>query len=368
MAEMQGHVRIPNRLYEAITEAPFTDVQRRIVLVLVRQTLGWGRQTVEISTPEIARALNHEVTGSFRAALSDLIVSGVLEQLVRGDGKTRSVYRVETEYEAWGRFAIANARLAAKWGERPRHRDDMLAVSRDGGGGTAAADADDGNSEGDSEGSPSIVTGGALEQAPRGAHQQAGRVPASRQTGGPPAGTPTEAKSSSSESYGRGKTVKDSERQLHNTNTTNARASDGASVQAGAQKQAPSFDVSGLPRFAEFIASGKTDVERLALRNFLERQASADEARRWIPRLSNWLAGEMVPPAWKGKLTVEILAAALDEYSGTFAVRHVQAFVEDVMRRFTAEPGSRSAAVTGVVESKLDAWAAESAAREKISA
>src|SRR5205085_2037527 len=106
--------------------------------------------------------------------------------------------------------------------------------------------------------------------------------------------------------------------------------------QAGAQKQAPSCDVDAIPRWSNLSALCETDVERAGIRSFLERQASSDEARRWIARLLNWLAGEMVPPTWKGKLTTEILAAALDEYSGTFAVRHVQAFVEDVMRRWVA--------------------------------
>lgn len=356
-----GHLRFPNRLFEALVEAPFNDVQRRLVMVIARQTIGWGKHTVEISTPELARAVEHEATGSFRSSLSELVVAGVLEQVVRGDGKVRSVYRLEPNFERWGRFAIAPARLAAKWGDRPRHRDDLLAVGARSDG-PKTGEKPDGH-EGDSaDGSPSVVPGGAHNQAPRGAQDQAGGVPAHGQEGCPPAGTPTGPKSRTGSTYEVGKTG--NTRELLQQQSAGAREADeGAREQAGAQKQAPSFDVGTMPRWAALAALCETDVERDGMRSFLERRPSAEDAHRWISRLPNWLAGEMVPPAWKGVLTAQILATALDEYVGDGSVRHVQSFVEDVMRRFSGE--SRSTAATSDVGSKLDTWAAADAAKER---
>ena len=95
------------------------------------------------------------------------------------------------------------------------------------------------------------------------------------------------------------------------------------------------------------------------VRGFLELLPPEKHAG-WTARLSGWLDGLGVPPDQTP--TTEVLGAALSEYEGDAAPRHVWAFVADVRRRFTATaalPSPRSRTRSGpIVDASRRATAA----------
>lgn len=128
-----GHVRIANRLYEAMLDADFTGAQMRIVLVLFRLTYGWRRKTVTISIPELAALTRQAPVGGFRRALQDLIAAGVVLRIDGGVGAVRSTYHIQKDFTQWGRYSIAPTRLESVWGKRPDSADDRLTTAESGG-------------------------------------------------------------------------------------------------------------------------------------------------------------------------------------------------------------------------------------------
>lgn len=129
MADVQlehGHVRVANRLYEAFLDADFTATQFKIVHALVRLTFGWRKKTVTCSQAELAAAANMTATGSFRAALRELVVEGVVLHLEQGGGHSKSTFAVQKDFTRWGRWAIHPDRLARRYGTRPEANDALL--------------------------------------------------------------------------------------------------------------------------------------------------------------------------------------------------------------------------------------------------
>lgn len=124
-----GHVRLANRLIEAILEAEFQGAQLRILFGLVRLTYGWRRHTARISVPDLATYVKAKPTGGFRRALAELVQEGVLLQLEHGVGAVVSVYAIQKDFTRWGRFSVAEQRLERVWGERPAS-DDRLYKNR----------------------------------------------------------------------------------------------------------------------------------------------------------------------------------------------------------------------------------------------
>jgi phage replication O-like protein O len=107
----KGHVRIANALNRALIVARFSDVQRRVVHLLIDQTFGWQRKTVEMSIPELAAMLDMKASGGFREAITDLVHAGVVQLVRGGSGRTRSVFAVQKDHEQWGKFSVASAFL-----------------------------------------------------------------------------------------------------------------------------------------------------------------------------------------------------------------------------------------------------------------
>lgn len=130
MADVQlehGHVRIANRLYEALLDADFTATQFKILHGLIRLTYGWSKKSVSISQAELAATIGLRPTGTFRAALRELVVEGVVLCLAQGVGHERATYSIQKDFTQWGRWTIHPERLAKRYGTRPQHRDDLLA-------------------------------------------------------------------------------------------------------------------------------------------------------------------------------------------------------------------------------------------------
>jgi phage replication O-like protein O len=129
MADVQlehGHVRIANRLFEAILDADFTGAQSRILVALIRLTYGWRRRTVTLTVPELAAYCRMQPVGGFRRALRDLVGEGVVIQLEHDRGRSATTYAIQKDFMAWGRYSVAEARLTAVWQSRPQSDDDLL--------------------------------------------------------------------------------------------------------------------------------------------------------------------------------------------------------------------------------------------------
>lgn len=350
MADVQvedGHVRVANHLYWAVLAAPFNDSQRRVLFMLIGLTYGWSRKTVELSTADLASQLGVDATGHFRTSLSELIREGVVRQLEQGSGLRKSVWMVNKDFEQWGRFALAQAFLVAKWGARPKHRDELAAV-------------DKGSTEGASEDAPSSLEGGlktgtlpegghpAQEQAPclptgtppenghparTQARPKTGTLPVHRQVPRPYTGTPTGSKSRSETTYSAGETGEPEQLQQR------SRALGWKDRRDLSENGAPDgdprepWDPTQHSRWSVLTAKFVSDAERDAIAEFLTRAGTTD-GPRLLPRLINWCDLEMVPAVVKAKLSPTILAAALLEYKGDFNGNHVWAFVEGTIARF----------------------------------
>lgn len=133
MADVQlehGHVRIANRLVEAILAADeLHGTQVRILLALVRLTYGWKRRTVQVGLEQLARYAGVAYGGGFRRDLEALVRNGVVLEVVRGYPGVPTVYAIQKDYEQWGEYAVAPAKLGMRWAERPAHADDRLPAS-----------------------------------------------------------------------------------------------------------------------------------------------------------------------------------------------------------------------------------------------
>lgn len=121
-----AHVRLGNRLLEAIISAGFHGTQYKIVLAVARQTIGWQGYSVTSSRSELATLCGCSPVGGFRRALKELIDEGVIVLVAPGGGASSNGYALNQNFEQWGRFSQADAKLAALWG-RPES-DDQLSI------------------------------------------------------------------------------------------------------------------------------------------------------------------------------------------------------------------------------------------------
>lgn len=136
MADVQkdsGYFTIANRLGEAILAAPFNGAQLRIILALFRVTYGWRRRTVKCTETELARWSGmapgpdaRRAGGTFRQALKTLVKEGVVMRIEGTRGSPESTLAIQKDYEKWGEFSVAEARLTSTWGEKPAADDATL--------------------------------------------------------------------------------------------------------------------------------------------------------------------------------------------------------------------------------------------------
>jgi phage replication O-like protein O len=132
MADVQlehGHVRIANRLAEAMLDAEFSGSQFKMLHGLIRLTYGWRRRTVTLSHAELAAYLHTTPSGTFRAALRELVTEGVVLQLEQGVGHKKSTLAIQKDFTRWGKFSVAPERLERMFGGRPESADELIDAS-----------------------------------------------------------------------------------------------------------------------------------------------------------------------------------------------------------------------------------------------
>lgn len=150
-----GHVRIANRLAEALLDAPLSGTQFKIMHTLIRLTYGWRRKTVTLSHAELAKYCSANPSGAFRAALRDLIGNGAVLQLEQGTGRTKSTLAVQKDFTKWGLYQVGADRLAIVYGQRPESHDDLMFQ--------ADIFTDNEGAQNEAEGVPESGPGGGLE-------------------------------------------------------------------------------------------------------------------------------------------------------------------------------------------------------------
>lgn len=339
MADVQlekGYIRIANALYDAVQTAPFTDSQRRVVSALIRLSYGWGRKTVEIAVPDLAKLLDLKNSGGFRGGVSEIIDAGVLQLVRGGTGRKPSVFAVQKDHEQWGVFSVSAAVLGAKWAARPSHADSLLALSIEGD--DAEDEGDDSGGDGDAGNDPPAAdaadsTEGASGKAPslavQGACTEASMIKDACTEAATclPTGTLGPSKSFIGETYTAGKTGKT----VEPITTTTTRA-DAGEISGAVER----IDPAGLLRWDELSLKLSTDHNRAHIVAFFGR-LKPGERHAWSARLANWLSGLDCPPSYTP--TAEVLATAMSEYTGDHAPRHVWSFVEDAVRRWERAKG-----------------------------
>ena len=119
----RAHVRIPNRILEALLDASFTGTQLKIVLGLIRLTLGWHQSNVTIRVADLAESLRLSPKGGFRRDLRELIAEGVVIEVDHGvPGQPHSL-AIEPDFTRWGKYQTSDGRLERMWGRRtPKKR------------------------------------------------------------------------------------------------------------------------------------------------------------------------------------------------------------------------------------------------------
>jgi phage replication O-like protein O len=186
MADVQlehGHVRIANRLAEAMLDAEFSGSQFKMLHGLIRLTYGWRRRTVTLSHAELAAYLHTTPSGTFRAALRELVTEGVVLQLEQGVGHKKSTLAIQKDFTRWGKFSVAPERLERMFGGRPESADELI---------DASSPPTPASETGEEPGAPPVVPDPTpAESVPAGppAQRQAYGLPENRQAARPEVGT-----------------------------------------------------------------------------------------------------------------------------------------------------------------------------------
>jgi hypothetical protein len=93
---------------EAITRAPFTASQLKVVLHLIRMTYGWQRRDAALSYGDFAEATQMARSSAVKA-VRELVDVNVIRVVTHGNTATRSVYRLVKNPKDWkGDFKAAS--------------------------------------------------------------------------------------------------------------------------------------------------------------------------------------------------------------------------------------------------------------------
>lgn len=199
-----GHIRIANRLYEALLDADMTNRQKVICHGLLRVTYGWRQHSATLTHDEFAQAAGMTNGGTFREAVRELVAEGVILIVDQGSAGRASTFAIQKDFTRWGRFSVAPERLRRRFGIRPPNLDHML---------KAAAQP---------QAAPEQGT------EPPAAHGEAALLPSGRQHPRLPVGSTTGSNGTSSNELTPPKDMKDNERQR----TTATAAADSVSPEA----------------------------------------------------------------------------------------------------------------------------------------
>lgn len=126
MADVQiahGYLRIANRVDEAISLAPFSGTQVKIIRVLIRQTWGWKQKSAQLSISEWAERCGLHYGGSFRAELAKLVAANVIAELEQPIGRAPGTFMFLKDFEAWkAPYTVQESKLITLYATRPRDR------------------------------------------------------------------------------------------------------------------------------------------------------------------------------------------------------------------------------------------------------
>jgi hypothetical protein len=363
-----GFCQLDNHLYEAVLEAPFTDVERAIVLALLKLTHGWNRRTVTLPTNQLAELSGcappkpgERPSGTFRKSLKHLLDSGVVVRLAGGKGSETSTFWVQPDYERWnlkrGRN-VSTARLDELWRRRPKCDEALLerylAAHPEVRGQTAVGPAsgdvgtDSGHVDAQLAGEVGTDSGHVGAQLAGEVGTDPGHVGA--QLAGEVGTDSGHVGSKAAVGWYRNG-AKHGPESDHLDDVTRLGVRVAAVGRQGTQNyhtpqppraSAPAFDPSALPRWDELCGLLAAANHVTTVTAWLARipTDSRYSALSWSPRFAQWLTGHDRPPSWK--LTPEILATALSEYPDSatdFSPAGVWAFVENICRRFERAAG-----------------------------
>jgi phage replication O-like protein O len=101
----RGYTRVPNRLDEAVTAAPFSLTQLKAVRAILRLTYGSRCRTTRISLPELAECCGLAFSRGFRTQFAELLRAGVIIRIARARGRISATYSVQRDNCQWGRFS-----------------------------------------------------------------------------------------------------------------------------------------------------------------------------------------------------------------------------------------------------------------------
>lgn len=359
MADVQlahGFLQVANELDEAMTFAPFSGPQAKIVRCIVRLTYGWRRRTVRVSVTEIAERCNEKYSGAFRRSFLTLITEGVLLELQPAAGRRAGLYAINKNYEAWGRFSVAPRTLerlfriqlpsfdAALDGDRcspPEGRtnedENDNVVRPSGGEQDAAVNSPSGGEQTGRVDSPlegeQRVTGATVVRPSEGEQRDDSTNVDSPSEGEqrngpenlvrPPEGEKESCKSFSGETYEGPKYI-----------TTTTQHISRACAREEPQPTAPAAAPRAWLALSDRL---ETDDQRSRVARFLA-SCAVDDREQIAETFSRWLDGHDCPPSYRP--TPAVLVAALGEYKGDRRVMHIWRFVEDVVRRFERAAGS----------------------------
>lgn len=127
-----GYVRIANRLDEAITFAPFSGTQTKLVRAILRLSYGWRQKTVRLSLADLTARIGIAVPrdgrapGHVRRAMAELVAAGVVIEVEKGTGKRPGAIAIRKNFAMWGKFAVDPAALEQLFTPRPGHADEQL--------------------------------------------------------------------------------------------------------------------------------------------------------------------------------------------------------------------------------------------------
>lgn len=93
-----GHLKIANELFEAITAFPFKQTTLRVLLAVLRKTYGYGKKEDDLSASQLGALLGDMKRQHITTALNELAALRVITKRV---GKYGSIIGINKDYSQW---------------------------------------------------------------------------------------------------------------------------------------------------------------------------------------------------------------------------------------------------------------------------
>lgn len=102
MMPKNGHIRIPNDVWEALISAKLLGAEMSCVMYIIRMTLGWGKKEANISTNQFVEATRVS-KGGVSKALKQLQQKGLVKRFLQ-ETKRHASYSFNMKYKKWACF------------------------------------------------------------------------------------------------------------------------------------------------------------------------------------------------------------------------------------------------------------------------